>query len=199
MVGAVADDPTARPTEIDRALDHVAESLSITAGRYTSGERARVVGCVVNRVPRDAGPETAGVLEAAGRRDPAARPAAGGRGPDQPELTWPRVADLVGELGARVLRKGDLTRRIKDVAVFAQSVPGGLDVPHRRPAGDRARRPARGGDGRLPGRRSTAPGWPPCCSPPASNPTREVWALTDAATASGLPIVMVDTTTRTRP
>ncbi|HUC57013.1 MAG TPA: phosphate acetyltransferase, partial [Streptosporangiaceae bacterium] len=48
--------------------------------------------------------------------------------PYRPELTWPRVCDLVGELHPRVLSEGDLSRRIKDVAVFAQAVPGGLRV-----------------------------------------------------------------------
>ena len=48
--------------------------------------------------------------------------------PHRPELTWLRVRDLVRELHPRVLNEGDLSRRIKEVAVFAQGVPGGLRV-----------------------------------------------------------------------
>ena len=48
--------------------------------------------------------------------------------PHRPELTWPRVLDLVRELDPRVLHEGDLSRRIKDVAVFAQGIPGGIRV-----------------------------------------------------------------------
>ena len=48
--------------------------------------------------------------------------------PHRPELTWLRVRDLVRELDPRVLNEGDLSRRIKEVAVFAQGVPGGLRV-----------------------------------------------------------------------
>ena len=46
----------------------------------------------------------------------------------RPELTWPRVSDLVRELHPQVLHEGDLSRRIKDVAVFAQGIPGGIRV-----------------------------------------------------------------------
>ena len=46
--------------------------------------------------------------------------------PYRPELTWPRVADLVRQLNPEILHEGDLSRRIKDVAVFAQGLPGGL-------------------------------------------------------------------------
>ena len=48
--------------------------------------------------------------------------------PHRPDLTWLRVRDLVRELGPRVLSVGDLSRRIKEVAVFAQGVPAGLRV-----------------------------------------------------------------------
>jgi len=46
--------------------------------------------------------------------------------PHRPELTWPRVHDLVRELHPVVLHEGDLSRRIRDVAVMAQGIPGGL-------------------------------------------------------------------------
>ena len=106
------------------AADSVAETLAITARGYWSGETARVIGCVVHDLP-------AGDAPAAPRLEVALK----GRGlrliagvPYRPELTWPRVADLVHALQPRVLSEGDLSRRIKDVAVFAQGVPGGLRV-----------------------------------------------------------------------
>jgi phosphate acetyltransferase len=180
------------PESIERAIDQLVESIAIAAGGYTSGERARVAGCVVNRVPCDP-PDGDGLdlprrlaeaIERRGLRLVAIVP-------EQPELTWPRMADVVGALGARVLRSGDLSRRIKDIAVFAQSVPGGLHVLT---------------DGRLlivPGDRHEVV-MAACLA--SLNGTRlagllltvgiepdpEVWALTGAATASGLPIVMVD-------
>src|SRR5262249_60400321 len=46
--------------------------------------------------------------------------------PYRPELTWPRVRDLVRHLHPRILREGDMSRRIRDAAVFAAGIPGGL-------------------------------------------------------------------------
>ena len=48
--------------------------------------------------------------------------------PHRPELTWLRVGDLVRALNPEILHEGDLSRRIKDVAVFAQGIPGGVRV-----------------------------------------------------------------------
>ena len=111
--------------------------------------------------------------------------------PHRPELTWLRVRDLVRELDPRVLNEGDLSRRIKDVAVFAQGVPGGLRVLT---------------DGRLvvvPGDRHDVV-MAACLA--ALNGTRlaallltagiepdpRVWELTQAASATGLPILVAD-------
>jgi len=99
----------------------LAETLAITAGGYWSGEHARVVGCVVNGVPEDP-PVAAQLGEILGRRGLRLIAAV----PHRPELNWLRVGDLVRELDPKVLSEGDLSRRIKDVAVFAQGVPGGL-------------------------------------------------------------------------
>ena len=102
-----------------------------------------------------------------------------------------RVCDLVRELGPRVFNEGDLSRRIKDVAVFAQAVPGGLRVLT---------------DGRLvlvPGDRHDVV-MAACLA--ALNGTRlaalvltagaepdpRVWELTRAACATGLPILVVE-------
>ena len=111
--------------------------------------------------------------------------------PHRPELTWLRVLDLAREMRPRVLNEGDLSRRIKAVAVFAQGVPGGLDVLT---------------DGRLvvvPGDRHDVV-MAVCLA--ALNGTRlaallltigvepdpRVWELTRAACATGLPILVVD-------
>src|SRR5712692_4882626 len=64
----------------DGGVDGLAEKLAIAASGYTSGEQARVTGCVVHGLP-------------------------------------PEIA-----------HEGDLSRRIKDVAVIAQGIPGGIRV-----------------------------------------------------------------------
>ncbi|MGH9119989.1 MAG: phosphate acetyltransferase [Acidimicrobiales bacterium] len=186
VVGSWPADLDVTPTAVDRATQHVAESLAITASRYASGERARVTGCVVNRVPALDAAEAMNLTGAIERRG--LRPVAVVT--NQPELTWPRMADLLDALGARVLQEGDLARRIKDIAVFAQSVPGGLDVltdgrlvivPGDRHEVVMAACLASLNGIRLAGLLLTA----------GVEPDPRVWALTEAATASGLPIAMV--------
>ena len=106
------------------AVKRLAESLAITASGYWSDEHARVVGCVVNGVPaRDpsAAAQLGEALAQGGLRLIAAVP-------HRPELTWLRVHDLVRELDPQVLNEGDQSRRINEVAVFAQDVPAGLRV-----------------------------------------------------------------------
>ena len=130
----------------------LAETLAITASGYWSGEHARVVGCVVNGLPaHDMSPATQlhEALAERGLRSIAAVP-------HRPELTWLRVHDLVRELNPRVLHEGDLSRRIQEVAVFAQGIPGGLRVlsEGRR---SRPRRPPRRGHGCLPRRAQRNP------------------------------------------
>ena len=106
----------------DADADALAEQFAIAARGYVSGEQARVVGCVVHGLP---GADTAATAELRGAlamhklRLIAAVP-------HRPELTWPRVRDLVRELRPEVLHEGDLSRRIKDVAVMAQGIPGGI-------------------------------------------------------------------------
>jgi phosphate acetyltransferase len=167
-------------------VEGVAESLAVTAGGYLAGENARVVGCVVNGVPETDPSAAVPLGEALGRRG--LRPL--GLVLRRPELTWLRVCDLVRELAPRVINEGDLSRRIKDVAVFAQAVPGGLRVLT---------------DGRLvlvPGDRTDVV-MAACLA--ALNGTRlaalvltagtepdpQVWELTRAACATGLPILVV--------
>ena len=116
----------------DGDAEGLAEQLAIAAGGYVSGEQARVVGCVVHGLPgADAaaaggpgkfGTAVAGLRAALAKRK--LRLIAGV--PHRPELTWPRVRDLVHELHPEILHEGNLSRRIKDVAVMAQGIPGGI-------------------------------------------------------------------------
>jgi len=105
-------------------VQDLAEQLAIAASGYNSADNVRVVGCVVHGVPW-VGPKPLTGLWAALNRH-GLRLIAGV--PYRPELTWPRVADLVRQLNPEILHEGDLSRRIKDVAVFAEGLPGGLRV-----------------------------------------------------------------------
>lgn len=102
----------------------LAETLAIAAAGYSSGEGERVAGCVVHNLPADEATAEPELRAAVARRELRLLAAV----PDRPELNWFRVRDLVRELRPRVVSEGDLSRRIKDVAVFAQGVPGGLRV-----------------------------------------------------------------------
>lgn len=171
-------------------VEGLAEQFAIAAAGYTSDEHGRVTGCVVHGLPA-AHPSSATApvtaLRAALARHGLALIAAV---PHRPELTWPRVGDLVRELKPEIVNEGDLSRRIKDVAVFAQGVPSGIRVLD---------------DGRLivvPGDRHEVI-MAACLA--AMNGTRlaalllsagtrpdpRVWELTRAA-ATGLPVLVVE-------
>ncbi|MDQ1740460.1 MAG: phosphate acetyltransferase [Pseudonocardiales bacterium] len=114
LVGAGSDDP----------VEHLAESMAITAQTYQASEHARVVGALVNRIP-SADQAAVEVL----------RKALAERGlqlvgavPFRPELTWPRVRDLVADLEISVLNEGQSDRRVTDVIIAAQAVPGILPL-----------------------------------------------------------------------
>src|SRR5579859_1180753 len=187
--GAVGDKDPAEPgpRTAGDAVKLVAESLAITASGYWSGEHTRVVGCVVNGTPAgdpSAAAQLREVLAQGGLRLIAAVP-------HRPELTWLRVRDLVRELGPRVLSEGDLSRRIKEVAVFAQGIPGGLRmltegrlvvVP-----GDRHDVVMAACLATLSGTRLAA-----LLLTAGTEPDPRVWELTRAACATGLPVLVVD-------
>ena len=82
-----------------------------------------MVGCVVNGVPEEES-ALAQLGKALDRRGLSLIAAV----PYRAELTWLRVLDLVRELDPQVLSGGEESRRMKEVAVFAQGVPGGLRV-----------------------------------------------------------------------
>jgi phosphate acetyltransferase len=178
--------PEPGPGVTTGTIEGLAETLAIAASGYLSGEHARVIGCVIGNLPATYPTLAAQLGEALSRRGLRLIAAV----PHRPELGWLRVRDLIRELDPRVLCEGDLSRRIKDVAVFAQGVPGGLRVLT---------------EGRLvvvPGDRHDVV-MATCLA--ALNGTRlaalllsagiepdpRVWELTQAASATGLPILVV--------
>ena len=192
MADAGSEDPAGRAAgpALDATaeiVENLAERLAITASGYWSGEQARVVGSVVNGVPGEDSAPAAQLDAALNRRGLRLIAAV----PHRPELTWLRVRDLVRELNPQVLNEGDLSRRIKEVAVFAQGVPGGIRVLT---------------EGRLivvPGDRHdvvmaaclTALNGTHLAALLLSagiEPDPRVWELTQAASATGLPILVVD-------
>lgn len=120
LVGAATSDA---PLPADPA-EHLAESMAIAAQSYSAGEHDRVIGAIVNRLA-DTGAEAVGVL----------RTALAQRGlllagavPFRPELTRPRLRDIVADLEITVLNKGESERRVKEVLIGAQAVPGILPL-----------------------------------------------------------------------
>lgn len=107
----------------DEPAEHLAESMAIASRTYQGNERDPVVGAVVNRVAT--GAEAIRVLRVAlaerGLR-------LVGAVPFRVELTWPRVRDLVADLDVTVLNEGEPDRRVKDVIIGAQAVPGILPL-----------------------------------------------------------------------
>jgi phosphate acetyltransferase len=110
LVGAPADD----------AVEHLAETIAITAATY---DEDRIVGTVVNRF--DDNGHSADAVRAALSAHGISLVAAV---PTRPEVTWPRVRDLVAALDVNVVSAGDTDRRVKEVIVAAQAVPGLLPL-----------------------------------------------------------------------
>ncbi|MGO9902999.1 MAG: phosphate acetyltransferase [Solirubrobacteraceae bacterium] len=185
--GRAVGAPAPGKDAVAATVEGLAESLAVTASGYWSGEQTRVVGAVVNGLPVN-DPSAATLLsEALAERGLHLT----GATLHRPELAWLRVHDLVGELRPRVFNEGDLSRRIKDVAVFAQGVPGGLRVLT---------------DGRLvvvPGDRHEVV-MAVCLAAlngtrlaglvlsAGVEPERRVWELARAACATGLPILIAE-------
>ena len=175
------------PDSIAGIVENLAETLAIAASGYWSGEHARVMGCVVNGLPAiDPSPaaQLGETLAQRGLRLIAAVP-------HRPELTWLRVRDLVRELCPRVLNEGELSRRVKDVAVFAQGVPGGLRVLTEGRLivvpGDRHDVVMAACLAALNGTRLAA-----LLFTAGIEPDPRVWEITQATCATGLPILVVN-------
>jgi phosphate acetyltransferase len=188
---------TARPDATTSIVSNLAETLSIAASGYLSGEQARVVGCVIGGLPGDPSPATklGEALAQHGLRLIAAVQR-------RPELGWLRVRDLIRQLNPRVLHEGDPSRRIRDVAVFAQGVPGGLRVLTEGRLvvvpGDRHDVVMAACLAELNGTRLAA-----LLLSAGIVPDPRVWELTKAAAATGLPLLVssddsYETATRVR-
>jgi phosphate acetyltransferase len=106
----------------DGDVEGLAEQFAIAASGYVAGEQARVVGCVIHALPAADAAAAAGLRAALARHRLSVVAAV----PYRPALTWPRMRDLVRHLHPRILHEGDMSRRIRDVAVFAQGIPGGI-------------------------------------------------------------------------
>lgn len=166
--------------------DALAGQFAIAASGYTADEHARVAGCVIHDLPGADATAAAGLRAALATRQLALIAGV----PYRPELTWPRIRDLVRQLHPEVLHEGNLSRRIKDVAVFAQGIPGGLPVL---------------GDGRLivvPGDRHdvimaaylaelSGTQLAGLLLSAGTAPDPRITELTQATTAAGLPVLLV--------
>ena len=128
-------------------IDGLAETMAIAARTYRAGEHDRVVGAVANRLPDVTVPTVQQLRTALAGRGIALV----GAVPFRKELGWPRLRDIVADLDVRVLNEGEPDRRVKDVIVAAQAVPGLLPLLAGGPPRHRAGRPARGDPQRLPG------------------------------------------------
>ncbi|ABS02345.1 phosphate acetyltransferase [Kineococcus radiotolerans] len=111
------------------APERIAEDMAVTAGTYRTGEALRVIGGVVSRWPVPEDPETAvaRVARLRGALEHHGIPLVGAV-PFRADLVWARVRDLVHDLDVEVLTHGDQGRRIKEVVVAAQAVPGMLPL-----------------------------------------------------------------------
>lgn len=172
----------------DRSTDsHWVDAIALAAAPYQTGERPRVAGCVVNRLADVSIARVSGIAAALRHHGIALA----GAVPFRPELTRPRVADVVRELGARTLVAGDDSRRISEVLVCAQAVPGLLPllrdgclllVPGDRHDVVMAACLAALNGVRLAGLLLTA----------GIEPAPEVTRLTTVAAATGMPVLVVD-------
>ena len=105
-------------------IDSLAETMAIAARTYRAGEHDRVVGAVANRLPDVTVPTVQQLRTALAGRGIALV----GAVPFRKELGWPRLRDIVAGLDVRVLNEGEPDRRVKDVIVAAQAVPGLLPL-----------------------------------------------------------------------
>jgi phosphate acetyltransferase len=108
----------------DADIGHLAETMGIAARNYRAGEHDRVVGAIVNRVP-DTSPPAVELLRTALAKQGVNLV---GAVPFREDLNWPRLRDIVAALDVQVLNAGDQDRRVKDVIIAAQAVPGLLPL-----------------------------------------------------------------------
>lgn len=101
-------------------LAHLAETTAIAARTYRSDQHDRVLGAIVNKL---AGVDADSRIQLAGH----GLTLLGAVGYD-PELSYPRVSDVVAGLDVTFLNQGEPNRRVREVIVGAQAVPGILPL-----------------------------------------------------------------------
>ncbi len=118
------------------SLQEFCQRLELSSALYGGPESERVLGCIVNRLgaPREVFGANRSLQEATGPAPDAETLLAScplfsrgfrllGAIPWQRDLVSPRVLDVVGQFGARVLHEGELaSRRVVDVSLVARSV-----------------------------------------------------------------------------
>jgi phosphate acetyltransferase len=174
----------------DAGLERLVDSLAIPGGAYDARARARVAGCVVTRIPSGDPGGVHRLERALATHDLRLL----GAVPYDRAFTEPRVRDLVADLHPRVLAEGEQGRRIREVSVFAQAVPGGLHVLAEGRLvvvpGDRHEVVLAACLAALNGTRLAA-----LLLTAGVRPDPQVWELARAATATGLPVLLTDTST----
>lgn len=123
VAGAARLDPQRLAHQVGVAhSQYLLREGAAAVGMGMSGAASRVIGVVVNHIPADREcEEYADALRSRGLSTVACIPA-------HPEFTRRRVGDVVRELGLEVVHEGDQRRRVRDVAIAAQAVPGFLDA-----------------------------------------------------------------------
>ncbi|HYO86513.1 MAG TPA: phosphate acetyltransferase [Dermatophilaceae bacterium] len=106
-----------------RTPEHVADRMAAMESAYRAGEYHRVIGAVITRISAGLRGEALAEYERELAEHDIRVVASV---PFRSDLTWPRVADLVRQMNLRVLNAGEQNRRIRDVAIAAQSVAGVL-------------------------------------------------------------------------
>ncbi|MFL6161717.1 MAG: phosphate acetyltransferase [Jatrophihabitantaceae bacterium] len=166
-------------------LAHLAEASAIAARTYQSSQHDRVLGVIVNKLASTEAGTHAELRACLAVHRLALLGVVG----FDPELTHPRVSDVVAGLDVTFLNQGESDRRVREVIVGAQAVPGIL--PLLRPGclvvvpGDRhdvilsVCLAAMNGT-RLAGLLLTL----------GVAPDPRVWALCEPAAATGLPIML---------
>jgi len=127
LVGALAADVVITGSLGAASVREFEDRLELTAAPYGGIAGGRVVGCIVNRVPRASGSSSArsgsaGLALGAVVTRPGWRVI--GAIPENPELLACRTLDVARALDAEVLHEGELaSRRVQRMSVLARTVP----------------------------------------------------------------------------
>jgi phosphate acetyltransferase len=105
--------------------------IALTVEHYGGHAKGRVIGCIINRVPNEAGlapqllsRQVASSLSLVGRHGFQLL----GAIPENGELSASRTIDVVRQLGAKIIHEGDLhARRVRRFTLLARTVPNLID------------------------------------------------------------------------